>query len=790
MADIIVQTLKVEDEASAALGSAASASDDLAAAEQRQLEAAHGLTEAEKKLLAQMKSAQTILEQRAKAAGLSVTEMRALEQATLRQAAAEQKQAAAAAAAAEEVAEAARAQAGGLDESTEALDETEKASKRAAFGAKNLRFQLADIGTTLVGGMNPFVVLAQQGPDLWHAFEAGGGAMNTLKATFGGLIAQAAVLGPILLGVGAAAGVIAVAYTETAMAAEDARGLTGTLNDALAEQEGIAGTLANTITNTGASWLKFTQDAAETALAIERINTGMINVGAAIAGAEAQIQGSGGKALLATSQRIAELQRLVSAENERQASGLLNFSETEKSIKQEGRYKEEIARLLPVMDQKRAAYDAAKEDAAALAEYNAELSNSEGVLAERQKKTAAATKAKAEADKIAAEWTRQAKEVNDAYYAAIQRNIDAIRAGEEAFYAQSSASARLNASLAPLIDRTNELAPPEAIDRVTQLTLLLMELETRAAGSAEANAALADEIERVGSALAVEQANTRIKSSAQTFGKPDLSGIAGSIGGGFDAISGSGGDVFAMLGGGANALGGLMGAAGVAGAAAAVAPVAAVAAALGALVKLTDAIVVTGQERGKGERSIIEQGTEFLNDFFIQFAELPTALAEQLGALDFGAFAENFSAAIEGFLVGLVEAAPTLIVALIESLLMQSTVIQNAIIGAIPEVIAAVVEVFGDPQTWIDMAKAIVEAVKETLKTSLDVRREARDANAAFVGGALQTASGRIRGLGGGMNITINGMVGDSREIIRTLRDNLGSLGGGLNFDRDSRWGR
>lgn len=769
-ADVVKTSLEIDDKASAPLQTAEQAASEYA-------ETTNGLTEAEKRLLAQMLATQKALEDRARVTGLSVSQIQALERGV-------KQQAASAAEAAEETTRVAVAQTA----AAASADDAGKAMERASFGAKQLRFQLADIGVQLVGGMNPFVILAQQGPDVAYAFEAGGGAANTMRAAFGGLITQAGALAPILAGVALVVAAVGTAYAVTANHLESAIGPTQQINDLLREQGSVAGRLSGELENTAGQWAKFTEKMAETALAIERINTGLVNVNAAMAKAESEVTDQGGRALLATSQRIAELERLIAAEQEAQDSGRLNFEETEKSIAAEAKHSTELAKQRALFAQRKADFEQAKDAAAQLAEYNAELANSETFVAERTKQAEAAKKAKTEADKAAIAWTEEAKIVNEEFYAALERHNAAVLAGTEAFAAQATAQQRMVEHLTPLIEAVDQLAPPETLDRLTQLQLLLLQLNTEAARSPEAAAALQDSIGRVNAALAAERAGSSASMGGFSSARGATSFVGGveSVGAGLNAVSGSGGDVFAMLGGGASALGGMLGAAGIAGAAAAVAPVAAVAAALGALVKFTDAIVVTGEERSKGETSIIKQAESFLTDFFDQFAQLPEALAEQLGNVDFTKLGESFDDAVSGFLVGLVYAAPTLIEALIRSLLFQQSGISNALIGAIPDVIAAVIEVFGDPKTWRDMASAIVEAVKETITTSLDVRRNARDASTAAVAGGLRGAGDRLRGMGA--SITINGVVGDTREVVRTMRDRLGTLGSGLSFDRDGRW--
>ena len=67
--------------------------------------------------------------------------------------------------------------------------------KSAASAGQNLRFQLADVFTSLAGGMNPLMVLAQQGPQIAEAFGGAAKSADVLKAALG----PAAGLGGVVL---------------------------------------------------------------------------------------------------------------------------------------------------------------------------------------------------------------------------------------------------------------------------------------------------------------------------------------------------------------------------------------------------------------------------------------------------------------------------------------------------------------------------------------------------------------------------------------------------------------
>lgn len=122
------------------------------------------------------------------------------------------------------------------------MNELERAAARAGLSvgdltnrAKILRYQLADIGTSLAGGINPFVVLAQQGPDVAGALGDMSSAAEVLKTSFGGLIAKAAPFAGIIAGLAVAAAALTTGMILLKNATTDADDSTGRLSARLLE---------------------------------------------------------------------------------------------------------------------------------------------------------------------------------------------------------------------------------------------------------------------------------------------------------------------------------------------------------------------------------------------------------------------------------------------------------------------------------------------------------------------------------------------------------------------------
>lgn len=106
-----------------------------------------------------------------------------------------------------------------------------------SFRSKVFRSQLADIGTTLAGGMNPFVVLAQQGPDVAQALMGTNDATAVLKESFGGLFSAVSKAGPAIAAVGIAVAAAAAVYGTAANAAEEYAEANGRFAQRLADAE-------------------------------------------------------------------------------------------------------------------------------------------------------------------------------------------------------------------------------------------------------------------------------------------------------------------------------------------------------------------------------------------------------------------------------------------------------------------------------------------------------------------------------------------------------------------------
>lgn len=93
----------------------------------------------------------------------------------------------------------------------------------AGYAAGNLRFQMFDVGQSLALGMNPMMVLAQQGPQVAQAFTQASQAGGTMGSTIMAALGPMAAMLPI---VAVAAGGLAMAYqglTAKSEAAADAQ---------------------------------------------------------------------------------------------------------------------------------------------------------------------------------------------------------------------------------------------------------------------------------------------------------------------------------------------------------------------------------------------------------------------------------------------------------------------------------------------------------------------------------------------------------------------------------------
>lgn len=92
---------------------------------------------------------------------------------------------------------------------TDALEQVSRSSRGATLRMQNLTYQLNDIGVTLAGGMNPFMILAQQGPQIAQIYGFGNGGVGAIFKDLGGLIK--AIPTPIkAVGLAAALGAVGI----------------------------------------------------------------------------------------------------------------------------------------------------------------------------------------------------------------------------------------------------------------------------------------------------------------------------------------------------------------------------------------------------------------------------------------------------------------------------------------------------------------------------------------------------------------------------------------------------
>lgn len=138
----------------------------------------------------------------------------------------------------------------GLDLTGKSINRSGKSMADISNRAKILRAQFADIGTTLVGGMNPFVVLAQQGPDVAFALGDMATAGDVLTKTFGRLIA---LTGPIAMGL---AGIVTI-YTWYKIESDKANETANAMSASLERLQGEADKTAKALDRAKGSWESF-----------------------------------------------------------------------------------------------------------------------------------------------------------------------------------------------------------------------------------------------------------------------------------------------------------------------------------------------------------------------------------------------------------------------------------------------------------------------------------------------------------------------------------------------------
>jgi hypothetical protein len=193
----------------AAALSAVSAAEERAATEAAQLAAhAASLSTDERQLAASIRETTAAAEMNAKALGLTGSQYSQL------------------------VAAKAKAKAE-QDRLTASMAAGSKGMDAAGYAAGNLRFQMYDVGQSLAMGMNPMMILAQQGPQVAQAFTQASQSGATMGATI------KAALGPLAV----ALPVVAVAAAGLAMAYQ---GLTAESESAAAAQAALALGLSHT----------------------------------------------------------------------------------------------------------------------------------------------------------------------------------------------------------------------------------------------------------------------------------------------------------------------------------------------------------------------------------------------------------------------------------------------------------------------------------------------------------------------------------------------------------------
>lgn len=71
---------------------------------------------------------------------------------------------------------------------TDQIEQVARSTRGATLRMQNLTYQLNDIGVTLAGGMNPFMILMQQGPQIAQIYGFGNGGVSQIFKDLGGLI--------------------------------------------------------------------------------------------------------------------------------------------------------------------------------------------------------------------------------------------------------------------------------------------------------------------------------------------------------------------------------------------------------------------------------------------------------------------------------------------------------------------------------------------------------------------------------------------------------------------------
>lgn len=96
-----------------------------------------------------------------------------------------------------------------IDAQTVATNRLAVATRNTAYQKRMLMFQLNDIGVSLASGMNPLMVMVQQGSQIQQIYAGQGGVNAALRDTAGMLTGTAARLGPVGIAIGLVAASVA-----------------------------------------------------------------------------------------------------------------------------------------------------------------------------------------------------------------------------------------------------------------------------------------------------------------------------------------------------------------------------------------------------------------------------------------------------------------------------------------------------------------------------------------------------------------------------------------------------
>lgn len=783
--DLVSYALRAEDALTPALQQAGEAALKLARSQDEQEAAAKRakeqddalraanvqLTETEKALALAIKQAREELALKAQAAGVTTGDM------------AKAQAAIAASAKAQQVAAATSKQAASA--AVEFAEGTAKAAMSARdleFRGKNLRFQLADIFVTLQQGMNPLIVLSQQGPDVAYALGSVGTAGEVVKKAFG-------PLGPVLINVGKALPLIAVGaaavatawavYTNQQQAASAA-----TLDQARALDTVKTATekLKTGLDAARKSWEKFTALGRDVQDQLDIINGLTTEAQVRAKEQAAAAREAAAPAIQAASTRVQLLKQELEArrELERLAMGSDDAArEARQTLGEQTRdvslIRSELAAAEADLGARQQGLAEFEEKVAMLAEYNDELAKAnEG----QKEQDAAVKKAAKEADKLNDELERAAAAFEEGFQA------DYLAGLNQALFEMDAATRRNLETLTDLSERVNGLVPAEALSRVDELRLLLMELQTEAARSEENTAALAESIQRVSGAIAAtESQDARQRAAADRAARQQgavstAEGIAQATGGLGPALS----------------MAGPYGAA-----VAAILPI----------------ISQTGEEAAQMVENI-------RRSLFAAFENLPDVIMEFLPLLMGGMARPEI---IGEFIARMVDLVPKIAEQFVGTMLPAMIAGVPKLIGsligeAVPALVRAVPALIGvllDPMLWSNAALEIVRAfmvaftdinvalaglARDTVKALRQGIRDAfsrefwqevvasmLEAIRSLFTGIGQTRDASRRRMEGFMaradrepNITINGVIGDERRVAQWFRDLFGRRRTGVAF--------